>query len=238
MHNWVESLLEVQRIDVRMAKLQAQLDSVPGDKAAAEGLQRGDEDRLAQSRVAVQTLEKELKGVEIEVESLKAKKAGIQSKSAMIKNNEEYRAAMHQIEQYDHLIGQCEDRELELMAAIEEARAAQRECVRILDVTKRRVAEVQGDLEKRRANSEAALTEMNKVRQPALATVEKQAAQRYERLRTSGRARGNGQAVLVPIRDEVCGRCRMNVTAQLRMNALKGMPVTCQNCGAMLYSED
>lgn len=237
MHKWVENLLEVQRIDVRMAKLQAQLDSVSGDKAAAADLQRGDEDRLAQARAAVQGVEKELKTIEIDVEALKAKKTGIQSKSAMIKNNEEYRAAMHQIEQYDHQISQCEDRQLELMDALEKARTAQRNSSLMLDVTKRRVAEVHADLDRRHANSQAALAEMDKVRQPALAAVEKQAAQRYERLRTSGRSR-NGQAVLVPIRDEVCGRCRMNVTAQLRMNALKGMPVTCQNCGAMLYCED
>jgi len=237
MHNWVENLLEVQRIDVRMAKLQAQLDSVTGDKAAAANLQRGDEDRLAQARAAVQGVEKELKTIEIDVEALKAKKTGIQSKSAMIKNNEEYRAAMHQIEQYDHQISQCEDRQLELMDALEKARTAQRNFTQMLDVTKRRVAEVHADLDRRYANSQTALAEMDKVRQPALAAVDKQAAQRYERLRSSGRSR-NGQAVLVPIRDEVCGRCRMNVTAQLRMNALKGMPVTCQNCGAMLYCED
>jgi predicted nucleic acid-binding Zn-ribbon protein len=237
MHNWVENLLEVQRIDIRMAKLQAQFDSVPGDKAAAEGLLHGDEQRLAAAREAVQTLEKELKSIELDVEGLKGKKTGIQSKSAMIKNNEEYRAAMHQIEQYDHQIAQLEDRELEVMDAIEKARTAQAECLRVLDVTKRRVAEVRGDLDKRLAGSKAALDEMAKIRQPALAAVDAQAAQRYERLRSSGRSR-NGQAVLVPIRDEVCGRCRMNVTAQLRMNALKGMPVTCQNCGAMLYSED
>ena len=237
MHNWVENLLEVQRIDVRMAKLQAQLDSVTGDKAAAANLQRGDEDRLAQARAAVQGVEKELKTIEIDVEALKAKKTGIQSKSAMIKNNEEYRAAMHQIEQYDHQISQCEDRQLELMDALEKARTAQRNFTQMLDVTKRRVAEVHADLDRRYANSQTALAEMDKVRQPALAAVDKQAAQRYERLRSSGRSR-NGQAVLVPIRDEVCGRCRMNVTAQLRMNALKGMPVTCQNCGAMRYCED
>jgi len=237
MHNWVEKLLEVQRIDIRMAKLQAQFDSVPGDKAAAEELQRSDEQRLATAREAVQGLEKELKSIEMDVEGVKAKKAGIQSKSAMIKNNEEYRAAMHQIEQYDHHIAQLEDRELELMDMIEKARAAQAECLRVLDVTKRRVAEVQGDLDRRRVASETALAEMAKIRQPALASVDGQAAQRYERLRASGRSR-NGQAVLVPVRDGVCGRCRMNVTAQLRMNALKGMPVTCQNCGAMLYSED
>jgi predicted nucleic acid-binding Zn-ribbon protein len=77
---------------------------------------------------------------------------------------------------------------------------------------------------------------MAEERAPALAAVDSTPAKRYERLRLSGRAR-TGQAVLVPIRDEVCGRCRMNVTAQLRMNALKGMPVNCQNCGAMIYSE-
>lgn len=237
MHNWVENLLEVQRIDIRMAKLQAQFDSVPGDKAAAEELRRSDEQRLAAAREAVLTFEKELKTIELDVEALKSKKAGIQSKSAMIKNNEEYRAAMHQIEQYDHQVSQIEDRELEVMDRIEKARADLAECQRVLDVTKRRVAEVQGDLDKRLAASRDALAEMAKIRQPALAAVEAQAAHRYERLRASGRSR-NGQAVLVPVREGVCGRCRMNVTAQLRMNALKGMPVTCQNCGAMLYSED
>lgn len=237
MHTWVEHLLEIQRIDIRMAKLQAQFDSVPGDQAAAEELQRSDEQRLAAAREEVMRLEKELKSIELDAAGLQEKKNNLQSKSAMIKNNEEYRAAMHQIDQFDHLIGQIEDRQLELMDEIEQARTSLADCQRHLDVTKRRVAEVKGDLEKRRQASEAALAEMDAIRQPALAAVDGQAAQRYERLRNSGRSR-TGQPVLVPIRDEVCGRCRMNVTAQLRMNALKGMPVTCQNCGAMLYNED
>jgi predicted nucleic acid-binding Zn-ribbon protein len=237
MHDWVENLLEVQRIDVRMAKIQAQLDSLPKDIEATEELQRADERRLAEVGQRMIQLEKELKGIEMDVEALNAKKSDFQAKSTMIKNNDEYRAALHQIEQCDHRIAQLEDRELELMEALEEARGAKRACAAVLDVTKRRIAEVQQDYETRRKNSEAALAELLATRAPALAAVEDKAAQRYERLRQSGRSRA-GQPVLVPVRDEVCGRCRMNVTAQLRMNALKGMPVNCQNCGAMLYSEN
>jgi predicted nucleic acid-binding Zn-ribbon protein len=237
MHDWVENLLEVQRIDVRMAKIQAQLDSLPGDIEATEELQRSDERRLEEAGQQVIQLEKDLKHLELDVESLNAKKADFQAKSTMIKNNDEYRAALHQIEQCNHQIAKLEDRELELMESLEEARSAKRECTRVLDVTKRRIAEVQQDYETRRKNSEAALAELLETRAPALAAVDSNAARRYERLRKSGRSRA-GQPVLVPIRDEVCGRCRMNVTAQLRMNALKGMPVNCQNCGAMLYSEN
>ncbi|MBT3285885.1 MAG: hypothetical protein HN849_10680 [Victivallales bacterium] len=236
MHNWVENLLEVQRIDVRMAKLKAQLNSVPRDIAAAEELRHGDESRLTEAHARLIELTKELKVLEMDVEALNAKKTDFQAKSAMIKSNEEYKAAMHQIEQCNHSVAQLEDRELELMEGMEEARKEEAECRSTMDVTQRRVTEVQQDLESRRVSSEAAMAEMAAARAPALAAVDKQAAGRYERLCRSGRARA-GQAVLVPIRDEVCGRCRMNVTAQLRMNALKGMPVTCQNCGAMLYNE-
>jgi predicted nucleic acid-binding Zn-ribbon protein len=237
MHDWVENLLQVQRIDVRMAKIQAQLDALPRDIGATEELQRADEARLAEAGQKLIELEKELKKIEMDVEALNAKKSDFQAKSTMIKNNEEYRAALHQIEQCDHQIAKCEDRELELMEALEEARAAKKECASILDVTKKRVAEVQQDFETRRKNSEAALGELAETRAPALSAVERTPASRYERLRMSGRARA-GQPVLVPIHDEVCGRCRMNVTAQVRMNALKGMPVNCQNCGAMLYTEN
>jgi DNA-binding transcriptional MerR regulator len=99
MHDWVENLLEVQRIDVRMAKIQAQLDSLPKDIEATEELQRADERRLAEVGQRMIQLEKELKGIEMDVEALNAKKSDFQAKSTMIKNNDEYRAALHQIEQ-------------------------------------------------------------------------------------------------------------------------------------------
>jgi predicted nucleic acid-binding Zn-ribbon protein len=237
MHEWVEKLLAVQDRDLRIEKLEEQIQSVPEHKAQAEKLLKESEEAVAAARKAVQDEEKALHSLETQVDSIEAKKRDFQSKSTMIKNNEEYKAALHQIERCTFQISQLEDKELELMEQIEEARQELARKKKEHEATKDRVANMISDLETRLANSNVQVAKLREGRDEALHGIEPDIVTRYDRLRSSRLAqRGDGRA-LVAVRDDVCDRCRMNVTAQVRNDARKGIPVSCQNCGALLYHE-
>ncbi len=240
MQEWVGKLLAVQEIDLRLDKLREQVASVPEEQQKAARIVHGDEEQLAQAKSALKDVEKALKDLEIEADSLRAKKADFQTKSAMIKSNEEYRAALLQIEQCDKLIAHLEDRELEVMERLETARSAVTAAAKALEAAKARATEMGVDLQTRLGNSKTQIDKLTAERTPALAGVAPDIVRRYERLRASpARAHHADRRALVPIREGVCcDRCRMNVTAQTRMNARKGQPVLCEHCGTMLYHED
>jgi predicted nucleic acid-binding Zn-ribbon protein len=237
MHEWVEQLLAVQEKDLRIEKLAEQIRSVPEDKARSRQLLQAGEEGVAEAHHALQEEEKALHSLEMEADGIEAKKRDFQAKSTMIKNNEEYRAALHQIETCNRQIAELEDRELELMEKIEEARGLLEKRTKELKATKERVANMMSDLDTRLENCKKQVEKLKEGRSVALQDISPDIVRRYERLRHSRQAqRGDGRA-LVCVRDDVCDRCRMNVTAQIRNDARKGLPVSCQNCGALLYHE-
>lgn len=238
MFEWVEKLLVVQDKDLRIAKLQEQVQSVPTGKAKVNDMLRENERGIGAAREALQEHEKALKHLEMEVEGLRQKKADFQAKSTMIKSNEEYRAALHQIDQCSHHIEQLEDQELEIMENLEQARSTLRQKQKEFEEAKQRASEMNADFDTRLKNCEQQVAKLKAERDEALKDVDRTMAARYERLLQHAGKRFGDYRVLVPVRDDVCDRCRMNVTAQTRMNARKGMLVSCENCGAMLYHEE
>jgi predicted nucleic acid-binding Zn-ribbon protein len=239
MQDWVQKLLAVQELDLRLDKLREQMASVPEELAKVEHMLHADEAEMATAKDGLKTIEKALKDLELDAEGLRAKKADFQTKSALIRSNEEYRAALHQIEQCNKLIADLEDKELVIMEKLEAARGAVAVAARKVEATKARAREMTADLETRRANAKAQIDKLLAERAPTLAGIPPETIRRYDRLRASpARISSADRRALVPVRDGICcDRCRMNLTAQTRMNARKGMAVACENCGTMLFSE-
>jgi predicted nucleic acid-binding Zn-ribbon protein len=109
-----------------------------------------------------------------------------------------------------------------------------------LEAAKERAREMNADLETRLGNARAQIDKLLAERAPALAGVPPETVRRYDRLRASpARISSADRRALVAVRDGVCcDRCRMNLTAQTRMNVRKGQPAICENCGTMLFHEE
>ena len=238
MHDWVEKLLILQDKDLRIAKLEEQVTAAPEDKARVSGMLGDAEAAVAATKSKVQEGEKALKLLEMEVDAVRTRMRDFQSKSLMIKSNEDYRAALTQIEGCAKQISDMEDRQLVVMEDIEQARAMLGEKQKELTSARSRVQAMLSDLDVRVKNCRAQLERLEEERTSALRSVDDETAARYERLRTKPKRGRSDSPVFVPIRDDVCGRCHMNVIAQIRMNARKGVDVSCENCGALLYWDD
>jgi predicted nucleic acid-binding Zn-ribbon protein len=236
MHEWVEKLLILQDKDLRIARLDEQVRSVPVEKESANSLLTAAKAAVAAAKEKVVADGKAIKTLEIEVESIQTRVREFQAKSAMIKSNDEYKAALHQIDTCRQQVRQYEDRELVLMEELEKSRRNLEACEKELAAARSRLGETVADLDTRARNCATQLSALQQERQAALPGIPADVLRRYDRVRVSRRL-GDKRA-FVPVREGTCDACHMSVTAQTRMNVRKGQPVTCQNCGVLLFIED
>lgn len=237
MYDWVQKLLAVQDRDLRIAKLEEQVKSVPLEKKSASTLLKDAQAAVAAAHEKVTVDEKAIKSLEIDVQLVQTRMRDFLAKSAMIKSNEDYKAALTQIEACRQQVAQFEDRELVLMEDLERSRRTAETHEKELAAAKTRVAEMVADLDTRTRNCTTQLTALQAERAAATEGIPDATLRRYDRVRISRRGREEKRA-FVPVRSGACDACHMNITAQMRMNVRKGQPEPCQNCGVLLYEEE
>lgn len=236
MHDWAIKLLAVQDIDIKMAKIAEQLALVPVRQAEADQLFQAENQALEQAKQNLKESEVAGKRLETEIAAQQEKKRNFQSKTILIKNNEEYRAALLQIEMCDQVIKDLEDQQLEKMFEIDtlkqDATARQKE----VEQAKKRAQEVKEEYQTLKENCEKQYAQLKIERDKAAAENDPELLRRYTHLR-SGRNNNPTQPCLVPIMEGTCGRCRMRMTAQVCQDTTNGKIVYCPSCGALLYAE-
>ncbi|MCF7853988.1 MAG: hypothetical protein K9N51_04255 [Candidatus Pacebacteria bacterium] len=237
MHDWVDTALALQENDRRIAKLEAQIASVPAEKKEATASLSREEEALKNAKAEVSEKEKAIKHVEIDIDTLNDKRQDFATKSTMIKDNEEYRKAMHQIEHCRKQVEELEDQELELMETLEKARSALQEEKTLYAAAQERVKQLMLDLDKRHENCTTQLAQIEQNRSELKTELPSDVASKYERILKNRRANGADITILAPIRGYNCGACHMNIPPQVRMDASKGLLVSCPQCGTLLYTE-
>ena len=236
MQEWVSSLLELQALDVKAAKIEELLASIPKQMEEVKNLYQAEVDAVDAAKKNVQSCQSKIKDIENEIVSVQTQKTNFQAKSALIKNNDEYRAAMIQIEQCDKRISELEDDQLVAMDELEKAQAILKAKNDDLTEAKHRADGVVADLETRKKNGNANLERLMAERPALVAAVDPKILSRYNRLRQS-KTNPKTRECVVPIVDKVCDRCHVKVTDQSYVSATKGEQVICSTCGAMLYAE-
>ncbi len=249
MEIWIEKLLELQELDLRVSKMHAQLAEVPQLRSQAELQYRNEALALVDAQEELKVAEVEVKSFDSEIAVLQARKRDFQSKSALIKNNDEYRAALLQIEMVNQAIASVEERQLEAMFKVDQLK--EKVSLREKDFLagKARAQVVLEDLETRRKNCERLISELNESRPGVVAELEDAVRQAvsnggecgncvsvYTRLRSS-KTYSSLTPCVVPLEDGACGRCHLKVPAQQRSDVLKSKLVLCPSCGAIVYQE-
>jgi hypothetical protein len=238
MQDWAVGLKAVQDKDIRIARLQAQIDAVPTEKSNSQATLAEAEQAVAGAKSALQDVEKAIKNLEIEVDTVEAKRRDFESKSLMIKDNNEYRMAMTHIDGCKAKVKDLEDQELVLMEKLEAAKERHEAEKKRFDALRKRTEQLVGDLDRRLAACQAQVDKLEGERQELLKDVPKEVSSMYERLLASRKHAGREPLGFAPIEDSSCSCCHMNVPPQVRVNALKGQVVKCPQCFVLLYVED
>jgi predicted nucleic acid-binding Zn-ribbon protein len=234
MQEWTEKLLKLQELDLSIAKLTENLAQIPAKIQDAEKLFVSEAAAFKLARQQQLMAEQQCAKLEADAVANAGKKREFQQKTSLIKKNDEYKAALEQLAQFDVNQRKIEEEQLEWMEKVEAAKADVQARERTFNLARKRAASVKDDLMALDGNCRRQLAEYQQQRPQYLQEVDEQLLRRYEQLRAN-RNFSRVQPCVVPVISESCGRCRMRVTPQLCQKAEKGGIVFCEQCGAILY---
>ena len=233
----LQSLLILQDRDLKRHALETQLKAVPEEIAQVERKIASEKAAIDTARTELRDLEVRKKSLETEIGSTETKLANYRTQQLSIRKNDEYQAMGHQIELTQAAIADLEGKELEVMYAIDGAKArfaaAEAELKANIAGHESRIA----TLRERDANLRAELTTAQAEVAAARTPVEAM------RLRVYDRIAARNFPVVVPIHGAKCGGCHLKVSSEVE-SAARGKtadPVaqlpTCDQCGRIVYWE-
>jgi hypothetical protein len=116
----IPQLLELQRLDLRIAALRAELEAFPKRIKEADAMLNGARAALAAAKEKHSHAQTERKKFELDVNQWRDRARKYRDQSASVKTNEAYKALQHEITHAESEAGAAEDRQLEQMMAVEE----------------------------------------------------------------------------------------------------------------------
>ena len=157
--------------------------------------------------------------------------AKFKTQQMQTRKNEEFQAFGLQIKHFEGEITKIEDRELEIMEAMEADRPALAAAERSVAEAKERVARQIGELEEKAAILKGQLETAEAGRKALTEGISEETLEEYERLfATKG-----GQAV-VAADHEFCTGCHMKLITQTLVKVKGNHEIaTCEDCGRILY---
>lgn len=230
----MDKLLELQQLDLKIEGLLQRETSIPQQKNKFNIQRERLEHELDTSELRVKNLQLEQRQAEGEIEQRQTQIRKYDGQLLSIRKNEEYQALLHEIDMEKKQVALREERILNIMIELDEARD-------LLEEDRKRIATERAQIDAECAEIDAELEEAVKKRQELEAQRTQLCAQvnpgmyaRYERIR---KAKKSGPAV-VPLMDEYCGGCHMKVLPQIVNEILDDKVHSCQHCGRLLYNPE
>ena len=226
----LEKLVELQKVDLEVARLNAQLAAIPKTIARIDAQLAAARKRVEDARAAIKVGETAKRQHEQEIQALNEKIRKFRGQSSSIKNNEQYKALLSEIAHAEGEIAGFEEKIIEVMlhadalglqlAAAETALKAE-----AAEVERQKAAAAkQGEAElAAAAKAQARSRQLRKaVDDTLLAT--------YDRILKS-----RGYAV-AEVREHRCTACQVMLRPQVLSNIRAALEVVhCDSCGRMLY---
>lgn len=231
----LEKLLILQDRDAKRLGLESQLKSVPQDIALVEGKITAEKGAIEAAREELKQLETDKKLLETEIGSFEEKLAKYRTQQLSVKKNDEYQALGHEIETTAGKVGELEEKELEIMFSIDEAKkrfnAAEAELQQNIAGHETKIA----TLQEREANLKAELETVNGEVATAREPIENLTIRLYDRIAKQH------MPVCVPLRGGKCSGCHLKVSSEVesasRGKSEDGQLATCDQCGRLVYWE-
>jgi predicted nucleic acid-binding Zn-ribbon protein len=229
-HPAIEPLLILQERDRARIALEAQLAAHPGDVAAVEGRIAAEQKAIEEAKQEVRELETRKKMLDTEIGVAADKLAKYRTQQMSVRKNDEFQALGHEIATMEGRIGELEGTELEVMYAIDAAKARFAAAEKTLqqNITGHRAK--LAALAERRANLESELATVRE----QVAAARGPVGERYTRL--YDRIAMRNMPVVVAIRGNTCGGCHLKVSSEIDAGARSGEEiVTCDQCGRIVW---
>ena len=227
----LQSLIELQKIDARIAALRAEIAALPKHVAEIEKKLAGSKTKVDTAVAAAKADEVARKRHESDIQDQQQKISKYRDQSLNVKTNDEYRALMHEIKFAEDKIAASEDKILEIMVAAD----ARKEFLKKADAElKADTAENEREKEEARqrtAIDEADLTELTAHRNQLRAGVTEDALRHYDRV-----LKLRGSALSEVHDNQQCGACSVMLRPQVFQEVMTNQHfMSCDYCKRILY---
>jgi predicted nucleic acid-binding Zn-ribbon protein len=228
----LQTLIELQEYDSRIAKLDAEAARLPKQIEALQQALRDAGRAVEMLKTRFDTGRKDLRTKEKDLEVAAAKRTKAEGRLWEVKTNKEYSAVLLEIEEIKQEKAKTEEEILGLMETQERLTADVREAEGRLKAREEQAREDEAKVRKKLADVEAELAGLRAERQSRAKNLPPALLSSYERI---SKARG-GVAVAAVTSAQVCGACRVTIRPQA-MQELRttGDLMPCESCGRYLY---
>ena len=230
MWNGLDKLLDLQKLDLTIAGLDAQAQAIPRAIDALEGRLAKAREALGAAKAKAELLNKDRRGKERELDEATQNTKKKQARLFEIKTNEEYSAVLKEIEALKTKSSSLETAILEQM---EQGDAA----AKLVAEAERVFGSAQADLQKERQEKEAQLASLQR-ELASLRGARKGQASRVdgELLRQYTRLMKTRDVAVVMVTDGSCQGCGMALTPQMYTEVKRNDRMfVCSSCNRILH---
>jgi predicted nucleic acid-binding Zn-ribbon protein len=229
----IPHLLELQRLDHKIATLRAELDTFPKRIRDADALLGGARTGLAAAKEKHSHAQTERKKFELDVNQWREKARKYRDQSASVKTNEAYKALQHEIGHAESQASASEDRQLEQMMLLEESERDIKAAEARLKEAEQALAAERSQIASQGAAKKQELAAILAEREKQSALVPADLLELYSRI--AKRHHGTAMAEAVKEQCRGCGmRILPHVYEELR-NKENQEIYQCETCGRLLY---
>jgi len=230
-HSELEQLLVLQDRQQKIRHIQAEIRTVPLERAHLES-------QLAATEAGVESLKQKGRQVEVDRKNLELD-VGTRTESILrlktqqyqTRKNDEFQAIGHEIGRYENEIRKLEDQELELMIEADKVKSELEAADKSARATKDSISRQLTDLETKSKALESQQQGLETERQALAGQIDDDLLDQFERLFNS-----KGDAAVVAVEHGVCTGCHMKVTTATAARVKAGKEiVSCENCARILY---
>jgi predicted nucleic acid-binding Zn-ribbon protein len=229
----ITKLLKLQERDQRIRQLQKELKDIPKHEAQARTQLAGDQAAVEAASQKVKETEVRIKSLELDIQTRQTSIKRLQDQQFETRKNDEFQALGHEIKRYETEVRGIEDKELEQMELLENAKAGLKEAQAKLSVTQGHVNSDLKVLAERSESVKKRLADLEAERKEVAAPVEPEALDLYQRLFSK-----KPDAAVVPLEAGICKGCHMKLVMGTIQEVRAGEKITqCESCGRILYME-
>jgi predicted nucleic acid-binding Zn-ribbon protein len=226
----LEKLVELQRVDLELARLNAQLATIPKTVARIDAQLASARKRVDDARGAIKAGEASKREYELEIQSLNEKILKFRGQSSSIKNNEQYKALLSEIAHAEGEIAGCEEKVLEVMLKADGLQSQLADAEAALKAESADVDRQKIEAEKAGEADQAAATKAKTKSLSLRKGVDETLLATYDRI-----LRSRGYAV-AEVLEHRCTACQVMLRPQVLSNIRAAQEVVqCDSCGRMLY---
>src|SRR5271165_1082313 len=231
MHSDIHNLIDLQRVDSRIAALRAEIAALPAEVRQIQAKLAGSKTRVETVQAAMKADETARRKYESEIQDHQQKISKYRDQSLNVKTNQEYKALLSEIEQPEAAIRKLEDRILEIMVAADARKEELKKAEASLQADTADNEKEKEHARQQTAEDETALAELDAQRQELRANINDDTLRHYDRV-----LKLRGSALSAVHDDQMCSVCRVILRPQVYQDVVKGEEmIYCDSCQRILY---